>query len=115
MAIRLIRFDRDRPQVETGKPARILAGQPETRTQNFYSDPDGKFFSGIWESSPGKWQVLYEEDEFCVLLNGRAVLTDAEGRAETVVAGDAFVIPRGFAGTWETLESVRKFYAIRLP
>ncbi len=114
MTISLIRFDRDPPPAESGKPERILAGAPETRTRNFYSDGQGKFFAGIWESTPGKWRILYEEDEFCHLLAGRIVITDESGHAETFAAGDAFVIPRGFAGTWETIESVRKYYAIRL-
>lgn len=115
MSVSLIRFDRDPPAAESGKPERVLSGAPETRTRNFYGDADGKFFAGIWESTPGKWRIRYEEDEFCVLLAGRAVIADEAGHAETFVAGDAFVIPQGFTGTWETLESVRKYYAIRLP
>jgi uncharacterized cupin superfamily protein len=34
------------------------------------------------------------------LLQGVSVITDAQGRAVTVAAGDRFVIPRGFVGTW---------------
>ena len=40
------------------------------------------------------------------------ILTDADGEAQEFKAGDAFVIPAGFAGTWETIEPVRKWYAI---
>jgi uncharacterized cupin superfamily protein len=43
---------------------------------------------------------------------GRARLTEAGGEAQDFGPGDAFVIPRGFEGTWETVEPVRKIYAI---
>jgi hypothetical protein len=39
-------------------------------------------------------------------------LTDAEGHAETFGAGSAFLIPAGFKGSWETLETLKKYYAI---
>ena len=64
----------------------------------------GQFFSGIWESSPGKWRVSYAENEFCGILSGRVVLTGADGKAQEFKAGDAFIIPAGFEGTWETVE-----------
>ncbi|MGH6719485.1 MAG: cupin domain-containing protein, partial [Alphaproteobacteria bacterium] len=54
----------------------------------------------------------YAEDELCVLLSGRVVLTDAQGAQRTFVAGDAFVVPAGFLGTWEVVETARKIYAI---
>lgn len=97
---------------EIGSPPQILSGSPRTTLQNYYSDADNRFFAGVWESTPGKWRVSYTEEEFCTLLTGKAVLTGEDGHAETFVAGDAFVIPSGFVGTWETVEPVRKFYAI---
>ena len=39
----------------------------------------------------------------------------AAGKAETFKAGDSFVIPGGFAGTWETVQPVKKLYAIFEP
>ena len=54
----------------------------------------------------------YTEDEFCHVLEGRSIVTEAGGKAVTVVAGDSFVIPRGFVGTWEVVERTRKEFAI---
>ena len=34
------------------------------------------------------------------------------GTATEVVAGDEFVIPRGFEGVWEVVERTRKTYVI---
>lgn len=78
----------------------------------WYRDPSGAFTAGYWTGEPARFPVTYTESEFCVLLSGVVVLTDSAGHAETYRAGDCFVIPAGFAGIWETVEPVRKFYAI---
>lgn len=117
MTAKLIRFGSNPPAVEAGAPApdNIVAGQPTTKLQNYYTDPTGQFFSGIWESSPGKWRVDYGEEEFCAILAGKAILTDADGEAQAFTVGDAFIIPKGFKGTWETIEPLRKWYVIFEP
>lgn len=112
MSKRLIRFGANPPAVEDGKPTTVLSGNPSTKLQNYYTDPSGQFFAGIWESTPGKWTVNYVEEEFCAILAGKVVLTAEDGTAETFVKGDAFIIPRGFIGTWETIEAVKKWYVI---
>jgi uncharacterized cupin superfamily protein len=112
MSNSIIRFGENAPAAETGKPNNIVSGAPETRVQNYYADASGQFFAGIWESSIGKWRIHYTEEEFCTLLEGKAVLTDEAGRSRSFVKGDAFVIPGGFTGTWETVEPVKKYYAI---
>lgn len=112
MSVKLIRFGSNPPAIETAKPGNVISGNPSTKLQNYYTDATGQFFSGIWESSPGKWQVNYGEEEFCAILAGRVILTDSEGEAQSFKSGDAFIIPKGFTGTWETLEAVKKWYVI---
>jgi uncharacterized protein len=111
-AVQIIRFGVNPPEAEKGKPGNIISGTPKTSVQNYYTDKSGDFYSGVWESTAGKWTINYTEDEFCILLEGQVVLTDESGKAEKFKAGDAFVIPAGFKGTWETVRKVRKFYAI---
>lgn len=115
MSKKLIRFGVNPPPVEEGRPATVLEGNPVTQLQNYYTDPTGQFFAGIWESAPGKWTVNYTEEEFCTFLAGKAILTSEDGAAETFITGDAFIIPRGFKGTWETVETVKKWYVIFEP
>jgi uncharacterized cupin superfamily protein len=43
---------------------------------------------------------------------GRVLITAEDGSANTFAAGDAFVVPAGFSGTWEVLEDCTKIYAI---
>ncbi len=112
---KIIRIGANPPAPETSRPANVLSGDPVTTLQNYYTDSSGRFFAGVWESTAGKWAVDYQEEELCVLLSGVARLTSTEGDAQTFRAGDAFVIPRGFKGTWETLEPLRKIYAIYEP
>ena len=72
------------------------------------------FFAGIWEATPGKWRIVYEEWEFCHILSGVSVIEEEGGGAVTVRAGDSFVLRPGFKGTWEVLETTRKEYVIRV-
>ena len=96
-------------------PAKLLSGAPRATVDNRYSDPSQQFHCGTWASTPGRWKVSYSEHEFCVLLQGRVVLTAEDGAVERFGPGDAFVIPAGFRGTWETVEPVRKLYVIYEP
>ncbi len=99
---------------EDGAPAaaNVIAGAPKTRLCNHYSSSDGQFFAGVWSSTVGKWRVSYSEHEFCHLISGVVVLAAADGRQWRFEAGDAFVVPAGFQGTWETVEPASKHYAI---
>lgn len=114
MAIPSIVDFRDSVQAEESAPARdtVLSGAPRTRVSNHYSERGGQFFAGTWESTAGKWRVSYSEHEFCHLLEGRVTLTSEDGREWKFGPGDTWVIPAGFSGTWETVEPVRKRYAM---
>lgn len=112
---KIVRIGETPPTPETGQPANVIAGNPTTTTQNYYTDAGQQFFSGIWESTKGKWAVDYVEEEFCALVRGKVVLTDDEGQTQSFEEGDAFIIPAGFKGTWETVEPVRKLYVIYEP
>ena len=104
--VRSIRFD----------PAASLAGGAgEATTHVWYTDPSNKLCAGFWASADFSGSVNYTEDEFCTLIEGVVKLTDADGNAETYRAGDSFLIPSGFVGSWETVEPVRKFYAVHRP
>jgi uncharacterized protein len=114
---RIVDFATGSAETSVGRPAAdlLLAGDPQTTTRNYFSDSGGRFFAGVWESTPGRWRVRYTENEFCHLPRGRIRIADASGQQWTFKAGDSFVIPAGFAGTWETLEPTAKLYVIYEP
>ncbi len=99
---------------EDGAPApdRLIAGNPRFRTWNV-EEADG-LYAGLWEATPGKWRIVYEEWEYCHILSGVSIVTEDGGAPRTVRAGDAFVLRSGFAGTWEVVETTVKEYVVRL-
>ena len=92
---------------------RVIAGDPHHTVQSFFENETGDLVAGVWESTPGKWHAFTGRDEFCYISEGHVRLTDAEGNAKTFKTGDAFLIPNGFTGTWEVLETTKKHYVIR--
>jgi len=102
-------------EAEDGAPAaeRVISGDPRFRTWNA-EEAAGGLYAGIWEATPGKWRIEYDEWEFCHILSGVSVVAEEGGAAVTVQAGDSFVLRPGFRGTWEVLETTRKEYVIRL-
>jgi uncharacterized cupin superfamily protein len=102
---------------ETSSPAadRLLAGEPRQQISNYFSDATQQFHAGLWSSSRGKWRIRYSESEFCCLTRGRVALENAAGQRWEFGAGDGFLVPSGFIGTWEVLEDCTKFYAIFEP
>ena len=99
-------------QPSTPAPDRVLAGDPTLTVWNHYADASNQFFAGIWAATRGAWRVRYTEHEFCHLLSGRVAITNESGERQEFAAGDSFVVPAGFAGTWEVIEDCRKVYAI---
>ena len=101
------------PEVEAYRPPleRILSGDPVQRAYNLFSSADGRFHSGVWTCEPGKWRVVFTESEFCQLLEGTLIVTSDDGTVSTYGAGDAFVTPSGFTGTWDVVVKAKKVYA----
>lgn len=107
-------IDEIAPELDAPKPERLLAGDPKFKVWNFETSKDEALFAGIWESTPGKWRVEYDEWEFCHILSGISILTEEGKSPQRLEAGNSFVIRPGFKGTWEVLETTRKEYVIRL-
>jgi uncharacterized cupin superfamily protein len=112
---KFVEIDAELVEPEPGAPAedRLISGEPKFRTWNLDEDTGG-LYAGVWEATPGKWRIEYDEWEFCHILSGVSVIAEDGGETRTVGAGDSFVIKPGFKGTWEVLETTRKEYVIRL-
>jgi uncharacterized cupin superfamily protein len=91
---------------------KLLQGNPRQTAWVHYTDPSGRFTAGLWHSERGCWKIHYTEEEYCQVLEGLSVITDQAGTAVTVRAGEEFVIPAGFSGTWEVVEPTRKRFVI---
>lgn len=113
----IVDFNQANTAPERYRPAqeKVLKGDPEQTVFNHYNSPCGQMNAGVWEGAVGQWTVSYTEHEYCEIVQGVSVLRDSEGNAKTLRAGDRFVIPAGFRGTWEVLEPCRKIYVIFEP
>ena len=68
--------------------------------------------AGTWECEPGTLELDLDITEFCHLLSGHWVLTSASGQVTEIRAGDSWIFPKGWKGTAEVVETVRKVYMI---
>lgn len=83
---------------------------PEQTDKSFYEE--GNLTAGTWECGIGKLQLKLEITEFCHLLKGHWILTSESGQVTEVKSGDSWIFPRGWKGTAEIVEAVRKVYLI---
>jgi uncharacterized protein len=73
---------------------------------------DGDSEAGIWECTPGPSYWTQEEHEVVHILAGRMTVTPDGGEPTEVGAGDVAVFPRGWTGTWQIHETIRKVYVL---
>jgi len=88
----------------------ILSGDPVQTVTYIYTSPDNLFAAGIWTCEIGKFHIDFGRAEFIQILEGVVIVTDAGGTAKTYRAGDAFVTPKGFSGTWDVIEPIKKHF-----
>jgi uncharacterized cupin superfamily protein len=76
-----------------------------------YRSEDRKFSVALWESGPGILRTdSYPHDEYCLVLDGHLIVTNRSGTTEEFGPGDTFVIPKGWAGTWNMTTKFKKQY-----
>jgi uncharacterized cupin superfamily protein len=100
------------PDIDRPAADRLISGDPEHRTW-LLEDRDG-LYAGIWESTPGKWRVVYEEWEYFRILSGRSIVQGEDGTTLDLRPGDSAILRPGFQGTWEVVETTRKDFVIRM-
>lgn len=98
------------PEITRPDSSRLISGDPVHTTWSV--EERGNIYSGVWQSTPGKWRTSYDEWEYVYIHSGHSVLTDAAGSVTHLRAGDSYIIRPGFSGTWEVLETTLKDYVI---
>ena len=68
--------------------------------------------TGIWQCTAGPSYWVQEENEFVCILSGSLTVTPDGGKPATFGAGDCAMFPRGWRGTWDLHETVRKVYVV---
>jgi uncharacterized cupin superfamily protein len=85
---------------------------PEMQTSGFTFWEEGDASSGVWVCSPGPsfWEL--ETNEFVHIIGGSMTVTLEGAESVTLKSGDTMMFPRGWKGTWEIHETLRKLYVI---
>ncbi len=116
-ATRVIDFQQDSGVFEARRlrdlPERVLEGDPRHESTVFFTGAAGALMAGTWTSTPGKWQAFTDRDEFCYIVAGHVRLLGDNGTVRSFKTGDAFLIPNGFTGCWEVLETTTKHFVVR--
>jgi uncharacterized cupin superfamily protein len=102
------------PEIDFPREERREVGAPERRTWVLYESGPAGLVAGIWECEVGRWRIRMDptEHEYMVVLAGRCRLHAVDGTFTEAGPGEALVIPAGFAGSFEVLETLRKHFVI---
>jgi len=116
MSLKIINFADNRGDFSElrlkDSPERLLEGDPTHQTTVHFTNTDSKVVAGTWTATAGKFKVAKDRDEFCHIVSGKAELVDQDGHGITFTTGDAFVIPNGFEGHWNVIETTTKHFVI---
>ncbi|MEZ7890918.1 MAG: cupin domain-containing protein [Candidatus Wallbacteria bacterium] len=63
----------------------------------------------IWECEPKTFPWHYDEQEICLILDGKVKIKTGKENVE-FAAGDYVVFPEGLSCEWTVIEKVRKHY-----
>ena len=99
--------------IDFPRPDRLVQGNPKRETASLYAHPN--MDCGIWQCEVGAWNIVFaaNKQEFFHVLVGHVRLHDTQTQSFIdVKAGDAGVIPPGFVGTFEVIETVKKYFVV---
>jgi uncharacterized cupin superfamily protein len=98
-------------ELEDWGPLDEATGAPmQTRGVTIWEDGDAS--AGVWECTAGPSRWLLDTHEVIHLVAGRMTVTPDGGEPTEINAGDVAIFPKGWSGTWDIHEPVRKVYAI---
>ncbi|MCW2395764.1 MULTISPECIES: cupin domain-containing protein [unclassified Sphingobium] len=101
------------PRVEHDASDTPIAGATQPRAYTAYRDPSNVFTAGVWACDAGTLEIEdLAIDEACYLIEGEVTVTDRYGNSETYKAGEAFLLHRGFSGTWHMPRAILKYNAM---
>ena len=91
----------------------ILEGDMKVRRSVLHNGEELRVV--VFESTPAKaaHREPFTFDEFVYILSGKLILTESDGTRYEYTAGDALVVPKGFAGTWEMQGIYREIAVLR--
>ena len=94
----------------------LIGPTPACRNHTDHRSAAGDFSAGTWDSTPYHRRAMtYRHCELMHLLEGSVTFVDGAGRAGTFRRGDLFVVEPGAQCSWESVDHVKKVFAIWRP
>lgn len=116
---KFLRVSRDGPEGRGLPPTShdasdtVVEGAAHPSAYTAYTDPSGVFTVGVWACDAGTLSIDdLAIDEACYLIKGEVIITDPYGNTERYIAGEAFLLQRGFVGTWHMPGPILKYNAM---
>ena len=64
---------------------------------------------GVWEAGVSEIVINnFPFTEYVLMISGVVIVTDKDGESKQYIAGDTFVIPKGWSGIWDVKERMKK-------
>ena len=96
------------------EPDMFISGHPTQHTHEYFQDEELGLYVGVWDTTDMiETAGPYPCDEFMWLLEGEVAIRNCKtGEMETAIAGEPFVIPKGYDCQWQQSGYLRKYYVI---
>lgn len=94
---------------ENGPRSDAIHGSPLTAGRKLFNV--GPTEVGVWICTPGSFPVSNRQETECFhVLEGVFFLTNADGSAQRCGPGDTVILPKGWSGYWDVIETVKKVW-----
>lgn len=98
-------------ELEDWGPLEEATGE-EMTTSGLTLWQEGDSEVGVWQCTPGPSYWKLETHEFVHIVAGKMTVTPDGGLPTEIGPGDVAVFPRGWSGTWQIQQTIRKVYVI---
>jgi len=89
-------------------------GDPTASGKTVFETKDRQITGGIWECSPGIFDLTFTWDEMALLLEGELVIVEEpSGQKTRILPGSFFFVPRGASTRWIVVKPLKKVFFSR--
>lgn len=102
-------------EISTSPEGEVPRG-PQNQPQKHWTKTlhTGEVSVALYESTPALVEIKepFPYDEYVHVLEGEVTLTHIDGKKQTFTAGDSFLVPKGFLGTWNMTKHFRELVVV---
>ncbi|HEU0035269.1 MAG TPA: cupin domain-containing protein [Kofleriaceae bacterium] len=97
-------------------PHEVLEGSPHAGLRFTAKSADDEAAAGFWSCEVGRYEFVFDYDEFVYLIRGEIVITEAGSNRTLVLrAGESAHFPQGTTSIWQVTQPVLKYFVARRP